>query len=77
MVNKHRDDWDQMLLSTLWSYRTPFKVATGLTPFKLAFSMEVITTLEYVVPSSLIMVAEHLIPKDFLVFQLGEIFVVA
>ena len=38
----------------------------GLTPFKLAFGMEAITPLEYVVPSFYITVAEWLIPDDSL-----------
>ena len=34
LVSNHPQDWDAVLPSALWAYRTGFKVATGLTPFK-------------------------------------------
>ncbi len=33
IVSENKKDWDDKLDSALWSFRTAFKVATGMTPF--------------------------------------------
>lgn len=64
LVSNHPRDWDAVLPSALWAYRTTFKVATGLTLFKLAFGMETITPMEYVVPNLQLAIQERLLPED-------------
>lgn len=73
LVSNHPRDWDAVLRSALWAYRMAFKVVTGLTPFKLAFGMEAITPVEYVVPSLRLAVQERLLPEDSLVYRLDAI----
>ena len=51
LVNAHRTDWDEKLPFAFWAYCTAYKVALGLTPFKLSFGMEAIKLVEYVIPS--------------------------
>ena len=43
------------------------------TPFKLAFGMEAITPVEYVVPSLRLAVQERLMPEDSLAYRLDAI----
>ena len=50
-----------------------FKVATGLTPFKLAFGMEAVTPVEFVVPSLRLAIADRLLLEDSLVYCLEAI----
>lgn len=64
--SNHLRDWDVVLPTALWAYRIAFKVAT--THFKLAFQMEAITPIEYVVPSLWLATEERLLPKDSLVY---------
>lgn len=74
MVGLHQTDWDEKLLAALWAYRTAFKVATGLTPFKLAFGMEAITPSEFIVPSLRLAIADRLLPaEDSLLYRLEAI----
>ena len=73
LVSNHPRDWDVVLPSALWAYRTVFKVATCLTPFKLAYGMEAITPIKYVVPSLRLAVEEHLMPEDSVVYMLDAI----
>ena len=73
LVSNHPRDWDAVLPSALWAYHTTFKVATGLTPFKLAFGMEDITPVEYVVPSLQLTVQERLMSEDSLAYRLDAI----
>ena len=51
IVSEHRSDWDEKLDSALWSFQTAYKVATGMTPFKLVYGMEAVVPMEYVIPS--------------------------
>ena len=60
LVNENRTNWDEKLYSTLWAFRTSYKVATGFTPFKLVFGVEAIVPMEFLVPSLRIAVAERL-----------------
>ena len=51
IVSENKKDWDDKLDSALWSFRTAFKVATRLTPFKLVYGPEAIIPMEFVIPN--------------------------
>jgi hypothetical protein len=51
ICNVNRDDWDLKVPIVLWAYKTTCKKLTGNTPFKLAYSQEVVVPLEFLVPS--------------------------
>ena len=50
--------WELKLTTTLWAYRTSYKVATGCTPFKLVYGLEAVMPWEFLVPSLRVAVAE-------------------
>ena len=56
----------------LWAYRTAYKVATNHAPFSLAFGMEAVMPMEYIVPSLRVVVMERL-TKEALSEQLVEL----
>ena len=41
MVGDHKSNWNHILFSALWAYRTSVKIATGFTPFQLVYRLEV------------------------------------
>jgi transposase InsO family protein len=47
----NRDDWDLRVPTVLWAYRTTCKKMTMQNPFKLVYGLEVVVTMEYLVPS--------------------------
>ena len=51
VVSKNKTDWNEKLDSALWAFRTAFKVATGMTPFKLVYGLEAVVPMEFLVPS--------------------------
>ncbi|MCO5605726.1 hypothetical protein L7F22_059910 [Adiantum nelumboides] len=51
IVQEDHKDWDLKLDLALWSFRTAFKVTTGMTPFKLVYGLEAVVPMEFVVPS--------------------------
>ena len=55
-----RNDWEHKLYATLWAYKTAFKTSTCQTPFQLAYGMEVVMLVEYVLPSLRIAIEERL-----------------
>ncbi|MCO5593329.1 hypothetical protein L7F22_047339 [Adiantum nelumboides] len=44
-------NWDEQLQTTLWAYRTAYKVTTGMTPFRMVYGTEAVVPLEFAVPS--------------------------
>ena len=59
-VEASRGDWEHKLTAPLWAYRTTYKVATHCTPFSLAFRLEAVMPMEYLVPSLRVAVRERL-----------------
>ena len=55
-----RGDWEHKLTVALWAYRTAYKVATHCTPFSLAFRLEAVMPMEFLVPSLRVVVQERL-----------------
>ncbi|MCO5601865.1 hypothetical protein L7F22_055990 [Adiantum nelumboides] len=51
IVQENKKDWDEKLNSALWSFRTAFKVTTGMTPFRLVYGLEAVVPMEFVVLS--------------------------
>ena len=45
------EDWEEKLPSTLWAYRTTYKVITAHTPFQLMFRHEAMVPTEFMIPS--------------------------
>ena len=41
-VSANKKDWDKKLNSTLWAFRTAYKVNTGMTPFRLTYGLEAV-----------------------------------
>jgi len=50
----NRNDWDLRVTTVLWAYRTTCKKLTMQTPFKLVYGLEFIASMEYLVPSLII-----------------------
>ena len=40
MIGVHKRNWNLILYSALWAYRTSVRNATGFTPFQLVYRME-------------------------------------
>eukprot|EP00253_Pinus_taeda_P021991 PITA_21991 len=50
-VGMHKSNWNLMLSSALWAYRTSLKDATRLTPFQLVYDLEATLPIECEIPS--------------------------
>ena len=53
-------DWEHKIIAALWAYRTTYNVATHCTSFSLAFGLEVVMSMESLVPSLRVAVRESL-----------------
>lgn len=73
IVSKNRSDWDEKLDSTLWSFRTAYKVATGMTPFKLVYGVETVVPMEYVISSLRIAVQHRMSPEESVLHRQQEL----
>ena len=63
MVGDHKSNWDHVLFSTLWVYRTSMKIATGFTPFHLFYGLEAVVPIQCHIPS--LQLAVELLPDTF------------
>ena len=46
MIEVRKRNWNFILYSTLWAYRTSVRNATGLTPFQLVYGLEAILPIQ-------------------------------
>ncbi|MCO5561144.1 hypothetical protein L7F22_014765 [Adiantum nelumboides] len=51
IVQDEPHNWDEKLQTTLWAYRTAYKVTTRITPFRMVYSTEAIVPLEFAIPN--------------------------
>ncbi|MCO5548067.1 hypothetical protein L7F22_001524 [Adiantum nelumboides] len=51
IVHNEPHNWDEQLQTTLWAYKTAYKVTTGMKPFRMVYGTEVVVPLEFIVPS--------------------------
>ena len=51
MVGDHKSNWQHVLFSTLWDYRTSVKTTTGFTPFQLVYGLEAVLLIQCQIPS--------------------------
>jgi hypothetical protein len=49
MINANQNDWDIMLFTTLWAYRTAYKVTIHATPFELVYGTQPIMSTKFIV----------------------------
>jgi ribonuclease HI len=50
-IDDNQRDWDNRLQEALWAYRTTYRTPTQVTPYSLAFEIEVVLPLEVELPS--------------------------
>ena len=60
IVKANKKDGDQKLESALWAFQTSYKVAIGMTPFKMTYGLEAIVPMEFLVTSLRLAVQEKL-----------------
>lgn len=60
ILKANKRDWDKKLGSALWAFRTSYKVTTGMAPFRMAFGLEAVVPMEFMVPSLRIAVEERM-----------------
>jgi hypothetical protein len=51
MINSAKSNWDLMLYSTLWPYRTLVNMTTSFSPFHLVYGLETLFPKEFQIPS--------------------------
>eukprot|EP00253_Pinus_taeda_P024758 PITA_24758 len=51
VYNSQRSDWDLRIPVVLWAYQMTYKKLTRKTPFRLAYGVEAIIPMEYIMPS--------------------------
>jgi hypothetical protein len=49
LVNANRNDWDVMLPTALWAYRTAYKVSTQHTPYELVYGLMSLLPTKFIV----------------------------
>jgi transposase InsO family protein len=64
MINLAKSNWNLILYSTLWAYRTSAKTTTSFSPFQLIYRMEEVFPIEFQIPS--LKLAVHLLPDTSL-----------
>ncbi|KAA0054387.1 uncharacterized protein E5676_scaffold2750G00040 [Cucumis melo var. makuwa] len=64
IVSKSKRDWQERIDEALWAYRTTHRTSTGVTPYSLVYSVEVVLLLEREIPSLRMAVQEGLTTED-------------
>ncbi|KAH7440259.1 hypothetical protein KP509_04G098600 [Ceratopteris richardii] len=73
MLLDSMDQWEIMLPTGLWVYRTSYKVSVGSTPFKLLYGQEAILPFEFGVPSLRIAVRKGLVPEHSFAYKMDQL----
>ena len=60
-VEANRGNWEHKLTAELWAYRTAYKAIMHYTSFSLAFGLEAVMPMEYLLPSLRVAVRKRLI----------------
>ena len=63
MIGVHKRNWNLILYSALWAYRTLVRNATGCTPFQLVYVLEAILPIQCEISS--LNLAIDLLPDTF------------
>jgi len=50
LINGNRIDWDEHLLTVLFSYKITYKVTTRYTPYQLMYELHPLMFIEYIMP---------------------------
>ena len=50
MVGDNKSNWNLIIFSTLWAYRTFVKIATGFTPFQLVYGLKAVLPTQCQIP---------------------------
>ena len=51
VVSTSRSDWAKKLHSVIWAYKIAYKIAIGMTPYDLIFSLNAILPIEFLLPT--------------------------
>ncbi|TYK15311.1 uncharacterized protein E5676_scaffold1706G00190 [Cucumis melo var. makuwa] len=73
IVSKSKRDWQERIGEALWAYRTTHRTPTGVTPYSLVYSVEVILPLEREISSLRMAVQEELTTEDNVKLRLQEL----
>jgi len=73
VCNAKRSDLDLHVPVVLWAYRTTCKKLTGQTPFRLVYGVDVVMTMEYILPSLRIVVLTGMMDRRALEERLTQL----
>jgi len=59
-----RTDWESKLHYAFWAYQTTYKTSNGKTPFQLAYRLEVVMPIGFMLPTLHIVVKKRLVDID-------------
>jgi hypothetical protein len=72
-IHDSKEDWDSKLITTLWAYRTTYKVTTCATPFSLVYGIVAILLIKFEIHFLPIAIIERLIESQSLKDRLEQI----
>jgi len=49
LISENRTDWDEHMLTVLFSYTTTYKVTIGYTPYQLVYGLHPLMPIEYII----------------------------
>jgi hypothetical protein len=52
LISENRTNWDEHLLTMLFSYEIAYKVTTRYTPYQLVYGLHPLMPIEYIVPTA-------------------------